>query len=331
MLRARVRAGASPSFQGPGRMVPRFHREPKVVLVPLKLERDMRRRFRSSSARNSTLFALTSPLFVILKWYLTSESAVIVWGASIVVATARSGLCPPKEMSPLQSPKMLNCPNIQFLPTMLVLTMLMTLAAAYASPVSMCPTPSSVSVTFCPVTAHTFTSVVTIALLVEDARKSEELYLPAPPAPEPPPVEIISMSQLLPSGACVARHDIPAGSPCTLPLHAPHKRKERRTEEPPTRVWLARVMLLDEEYALPVCIAPEPKAEPVVVATFSPVIALAVVVPKKSSSLSLSTTYELEFISGSELPLARSCWKKPAPGKTMSSFKSPKLFIESTR
>src|SRR3989338_7674649 len=110
-----------------------------------------------------------------VKWYVIESPGAIEAGDSTEGGTARLGLWPPKSISPFQSPEVLKTGNMKFLLTTLVLTVLTTLALAYASPVAMFPVPSSVNVSLLPVSAQTLTSVLTIAWLAEEAMKFAEL------------------------------------------------------------------------------------------------------------------------------------------------------------
>src|SRR3989344_1420676 len=302
-LCTRTRIVALTLRDSPGARTPIFHPVPVVVSALPAVPRENWSSSLLYVVARMTLLALTSPLFVTLKLYVTSASGCTD-AAPAAACTRKSGLCPPNDMSPLQSPKMLNMPNTQFLFTMLVLTMLMTLAAAKASPVAIVATPSSIEAVFPPVSAKTCTSVCTFAMFVEEARNAEELYSPTVPPEEPArPEETISK----PYSVC--RAESPRGRPFTVPDQFPHTRKTRWTDVPPTLVWFAVVKLLEDVYAFPVKISPYPGSVVVatssttVVVVFPPFVALAVVVPKKFSSLSLLTARELEFSSGSDEPL----------------------------
>src|SRR3989338_7701200 len=183
-----------------------------------------------------TLLESAAPLFATVKRYDTSLLGAIEVCVSAAASTFRFGLCPPKSMSPLQSPKILKDANTHFRPIMLVLTMLTTLAEEYASPVLMVPVACSVTAIFFPVSAQTSTFVLSVASFVEDAINADELYSPCEvPGRAPFPVDVISIPY---SVLCQVK---PSGSPLTVPLQFPDTRNISATEAPPALVWFAAV------------------------------------------------------------------------------------------
>src|SRR3989344_5592218 len=133
---ADTRPVASIVFDAPGAIWPRFQFVPVEVSVLRALLPERKRRFLLYVVDKTTLSAGTSPLFATVRWYTTSVFGAVGLGASTVAVTFKFGLCPPKSMSPFQSPAMLKTPNMN--------TMLTTLAVAYASPVLILETPFSV-------------------------------------------------------------------------------------------------------------------------------------------------------------------------------------------
>src|SRR3989344_4578377 len=203
-------------------------------------------RFLSKSALSTTSSASASPLLKTVKRYTTSEPGRIGLCASASASSCNSDW--PKEMSPLQSPKTLKTANIQLRPTMLVLIKFTTLATAYALPVEMLASPSSVNVSFSPVSAETSTLFSTVALFVEDAIKDDELkqfetgpssrsqFASGASGNSTPLLSLVTsmrVEELVSLPSNTRAQDIPAGSPMTEPLQLPDTRNRNSADVPP--------------------------------------------------------------------------------------------------